>query len=104
MLENMEGQFGQRLRGVVELAAEEVGQNEEDRILISTIYKYSFLMEDVVLALRNDLGKEEFVVGNPDNIKQLSELINSEIQALLQVGIDLSHYPSGGVDKTVLSY
>nr|WP_234813655.1 hypothetical protein [Candidatus Hamiltonella defensa] len=95
MLENMEGQFGQRLRGVVELAAEEVGQNEEDRILISTIYKYSFLMEDVVLALRNDLGKEEFVVGNPENIKQLSELINSEIQALLQVGIDLSRYPSG---------
>ncbi|WP_158533954.1 hypothetical protein [Candidatus Williamhamiltonella defendens] len=104
MLENMEGQFGQRLRGVVELAAEEVGQNEEDRILISTIYKYSFLMEDVVVTLRNDLGKEEFVVGNPENIKQLSELINSEIQALLQVGIDLSHYPSGGVDKTVLSY
>lgn len=104
MLENMEGQFGQRLRGVVELAAEEVGQNEEDPISISTTYKYSFLMEDVVLTLRNDLGKEEFVVGNPDNIKQLSELTNSEIQALLQVGIDLSRYPSGSVDKTVLSY
>lgn len=87
MLENMEGKFGQRLRGVVEFAAEKVGQNEDDPVLISTAYKYHTVMDDLIITLRNQLGKDEAVVGNGEDVRRFDELTESEIQALAMVGM-----------------
>lgn len=87
MLENMEGKFGQRIRGIVEFAAEKVGQNEEDLMLISTTYKYNTLLEDLIMTLRHQSGMKEVAIGKPENIRHLGELAASEIQTLSMVGI-----------------
>lgn len=87
ILKNMEGEFGLRLRGVVESAAGKVGEKENDPVLVSTAYKYTTLMEDLVVTLRNQLGKKEIEVGQCEDIRQYSELTVSEIEALSMVGI-----------------
>lgn len=87
MLENMEGAFGSRLRGVVEFAAEQVGMNEDDSKRVSTAYKYSPFMEDLIITLREQLGMEDVVIKECEYVNKFSELSRTEIRSLSMVNL-----------------
>lgn len=97
MLKNIEGPFGQRLRGVVDFASHELGQRyaeSDDEAadaasysLISTTAKYTTFLEELIHTLRNQLGKKDKVVNEPPFIGQFSELTWPEIRALSSIDI-----------------
>ncbi len=95
MLTYMEGQFGQRLRAVSDLAFSRVSKNldpdvdkdgnaNEDAKIISMASRYTNALEVLIKALRNQLGKRDRPI---TPAKDLQELKASEILALSQVGI-----------------
>lgn len=92
MLKHLEGEYGQHLRGVLDFAAEQVGQTEEDPVKVSIAYKYPTFVEDVIIALHERLGRYDVLVEPGANIRRYSELTSRDIKALSCVGIgaDLS--------------
>lgn len=57
MLKNIEGDFGNRIRGITDFVAEQVGRNSENMRLTSTASKYSSVMEDMIFLLQNQSNK-----------------------------------------------
>lgn len=87
MLEHLEGEYGKHLRGVLDFAAEQVGQTEEDPVRVSTAYKYPTFVEDVIIALHERLGRYDVLVDPGANIRGYSELTSKDIKVLSCVGI-----------------
>ncbi|WP_041866499.1 hypothetical protein [Sodalis glossinidius] len=87
MLAHLEGGYGQHLRGVLDFAAEQVGQTEEDPVKVSTAYKYPTLIEDIIIALHERLGRYDVLVDPGAYIQRHSELTSKDIKALSSVGI-----------------
>lgn len=87
MLTHLEGEYGQHLRGVLDFAAEQVGQTEEDPVKVSTAYKYPTFVEDVIIALHERLGRYDVLVAPGTDIRRYSELTSRDIKALSCVGI-----------------
>ncbi|CRL45406.1 hypothetical protein SGGMMB4_03090 [Sodalis glossinidius str. 'morsitans'] len=86
MLAHLEGGI-QHLRGVLDFAAEQVGQTEDDPVKISTAYKYPTFVEDIIIALHERLGRYDVLVDSGDYIYRYSEIIYKYINALSSVGI-----------------
>ena len=87
MLKNMEGDFGNRIRGITDFVAEQVGKNSENMRLISTASKYSSVMEDMIFLLRNQSNKITSEISQPLYIKSIQDLKKSEINSLSEIGI-----------------
>lgn len=90
-LTQLEGAFGQRLRGVFRLVAEQVPSSylaQGDNVLISTAMRFSGLVEGLMTALGEKLGEATDVrFKDCDFVSELSELTAIEKAALIKVGI-----------------
>ncbi|MDP2503850.1 ADP-ribosyltransferase [Vibrio splendidus] len=90
-LTQLEGAFGQRLRGVFGLVAEKVPSSDlaqGDNVLISTAMRFSGLVEGLMTALSEKLGEATDVrFKDCDFVSELSELTAIEKAALIKVGI-----------------
>ncbi len=89
MTEHLEGEHGQHLRGVLDFAAEQVGQAEEDPLKVSTVYNYSIFIEDLIITLHERLGHYDVRVEPGINIQRYSELTSLDIKTLSGVGISV---------------
>ncbi|WP_148296984.1 hypothetical protein [Candidatus Sodalis pierantonius] len=87
MLAHLEGEYGQHLRGVLDFAAEQVGQTEEDPVKVSTAYKYPLFVEDLIIALHERLGCYDVLVDPGADIRRYRDLTSRDIKALSCVGI-----------------
>ncbi|WP_345994421.1 hypothetical protein [Sodalis praecaptivus] len=87
MLAHLEGEYGQHLRGVLDFAAEQVGQTEEDPVKVSTAYKYPTFAEDLIIALHDRLGRYDVLVEPGADIRRYRELTSRDTKALSCVGI-----------------
>lgn len=87
MLAHLEGEYGQHLRGVLDFAAEQVGQTEEDLVKVSTAYKYPTFVEDIIIALHERLGRYDVLVAPGAELRRYGELTSRDIKALSCVGI-----------------
>ncbi|CAJ0998187.1 hypothetical protein SODG_004960 [Sodalis praecaptivus] len=87
MLEHLEGEYGKHFRGVLDFAAEQVGQTEEDPVKVSTAYKYPLFVEDLIIALHDRLGRYDVLVEPCADIRRYRELTSRDIKALSCVGI-----------------
>ncbi|OIV46838.1 hypothetical protein BK025_08705 [Sodalis sp. TME1] len=96
MLAHLEGEYGQHLRGVLDFAAEQVGQTEEDPVKISTAYKYPTFVEDIIIALHDRLGRYDVLVEPGADIRGYSELTSKDIKALSCVGIGAGMLTANG--------
>ncbi|WP_148203423.1 hypothetical protein [Sodalis glossinidius] len=54
---------------------------------VSTVYKYPALVEDVIIALHERLGRYDVLVDPGAYIQRHSELTSKDIKALSSVGI-----------------
>lgn len=89
--EQLDGQFGERMRGIIDFAVEKVtlsDYTQDDPVMISTVVKYGTVIEGLVdslkLNLNTDLDKR---IPQPAYISESSQLSPFEQAALSRVGI-----------------
>ncbi|MEX0336335.1 ADP-ribosyltransferase [Vibrio tubiashii] len=90
-LAQLEGDFGQNLRGIMGLVAEKVPVSDdaqENPVLISSAMRYGNVIEGLITALKEKLGEPtDARFADAPMISDLSELTAFEKAALLRVGI-----------------
>ncbi|MCG9582242.1 ADP-ribosyltransferase [Vibrio tubiashii] len=90
-LAQLEGDFGQNLRGIMGLVAEKVPVSDdaqENPVLISSAMRYGNVIEGLITALKEKLGEPtDTRFADAPMISDLSELTAFEKAALLRVGI-----------------
>ena len=90
-LAQLEGDFGQNLRGIMGLVAEKVPVSDdaqENPVLISSAMRYGNVIEGLITALKEKLGEPTNTrFADAPMIRDISELTAFEKAALLRVGI-----------------
>lgn len=90
-LAQLEGDFGQNLRGIMGLVAEKVPVSDdaqENPVLISSAMRYGNVIEGLITALKEKLGEPtDTRFADAPMIRNISELTAFEKAALLRVGI-----------------
>ncbi|AQS40643.1 hypothetical protein Sps_05580 [Shewanella psychrophila] len=86
--EQLDGQFGDRMRGIMEFSADQVGKADISDVMTSEALKYSTvidgLMDSLNLKLNPDSDKP---LGKPTNVSNIAQLSPLEQAALSRIGI-----------------
>lgn len=75
MLENLTGEFGDRLSSILDFAAEKIGLYEDDPVLISTTFNYKKVLEELIKVLRYQLKTGEALGVSDQNDMRICEKI-----------------------------
>ena len=75
MLENLEGEFGNRLGSILDFAAEKIGLYENDPVLISTTFNYKKVLEELIKVLRYQLQTGEELGVNDQKDTEICKII-----------------------------
>ena len=86
-MNEMRGDFGYRLRGITDFAAERVGINTEDSVIISRVNRYTSMLDDIITSLQTIHGEEEFKFAPPLYIDKADDLTEEELAALSKIGV-----------------
>ena len=86
-MNEMRGDFGYRLRGITDFAAERVGINTEDSVIISRVNRYTSMLDDIITSLQTIHGEEEFKLAPPLYIDKADDLTEEELAALSKIGV-----------------
>ena len=89
MLEQLEGCFGKRASGVMEIASELLGLADDDDQLLSRMTRAEGLSDSLVGLLRAKLDMPESGMTSPPTINNLDQLNPLELAALVSLGIKL---------------
>ncbi|RAU38469.1 hypothetical protein V1599_20790 [Enterobacter sp. ECC-175] len=87
-LDKMSGAFGAHLRGVTDFMAEKAGANSDDEVLISTAYKFTAALDDIIITLRDIHGEIQSELDTPQYLSDISQLTNEEIKVIAMLGIE----------------
>ncbi|WP_394390405.1 hypothetical protein [Shewanella woodyi] len=87
--EQLDGQFGDRMRGIMEFSAVQVGMADISDVMTSEAFKYSIVIEGLMDSLNLKLNPDsDKPLGKPTEISNIAQLSPLEQAALSRIGIN----------------
>ncbi|MPY25659.1 hypothetical protein FM037_27745 [Shewanella psychropiezotolerans] len=88
--EQLDGQFGDRMRGIMEFSAAQVGKADISDVMTSEALKYSTVIDGLMDSLNlklNPASDSDKPLGKPTNVSNIAQLSPLEQAALSRIGI-----------------